>query len=247
MLPVPVYNSDGIAMAYPAPCCGTITCYACDFEAAKAKADLNEKRAQKKLPPMRHCCEFCRAPIGIDVSESEVSRIATKKIKARAKKNDPEAIWQLATTHKNGSLGVPANEQKALELTKKAADLGNVKAQFALGLGYYQGGYGLEIDKEKGRDHWESAAKGGHVKARFALGRDELSKGNTIDSIRHLHIAAASGYNPAMDVLIILFEGGQLRHKDLAKSLRASDKACLDMRSDSRDFYLAHFNANRPR
>ena len=53
------------------------------------------------------------------------------------------------------------------------------------------------------------------------------------------------GYSAAMDALILFFERGLLRHKDLAKSLRAKDKACLDMRSDSRDRYLAQSKANR--
>ena len=249
MMPVPIYESDGTSMSAHAPCCGTIICHACDFEACKAKAMLNIKRKQKKQPPMRHCCEFCRAPIGIDVSDKEMIRICTDRYKGRAEKNDHEAIWELAGAHRNRNdtsrLQVPFNEEKALELAKRAADLGNDKAQLHLGLWYEQGHLGLNVDKERARDLWESAAKGGNVKARFALGRDECSKGDIIDGVRHLHIAAASGYSAAMDALILFFERGLLRHKDLAKSLRAKDKACLDMRSDSRDRYLAQSKANR--
>jgi TPR repeat protein len=178
-------------------------------------------------------------PVGADASDDEIDSHVMKGYMARAEKNDPQAIWQLALSYKSGSgVLVPVNEKKALELTKRAADLGNTEAQYSLGLSYERGDLGLEVDKEKGRNLLESAAKGGNVKARFTLGRDELSKGNIIDSVRHWHIAAASGFEHAMVALIIFFEGGELRHKDLARSLRASDKACLDIRSDSRDRYL---------
>ena len=192
---------------------------------------------------MRHCCEFCRAPIGIDVSENEVKRNFIKGMKARTNKNDPEAIWQLAIAHRDGLYGVPVNEQKALELTKRAADLGNADAQFALGLSYERGELGLKVDKERARDLWVSAAKGGDVRARCFLGQSEFSNGNIIDGARHFHIAAASGYDLAVELLITLFRDGYISHIDLAKSLRARDKACLDMRSDSRDRVLALLKA----
>lgn len=100
---------------------------------------------------------------------------------------------------------------------------------------------GLEVDEGNAWDLWESAAKSGEVKSRHMLGRSEFAKDNMIDAVRHWHIAAASGYTNSMNVLIDLFERGLLCHKDLAKSLRARDKACLDMRSDIRDrFLLAH-------
>jgi len=227
-----------------APCCGTITCSACNLEVVKAREMVNTKRALKKQSPLPHCCEFCRAPepVGIGISNNEIASFVLKGITARAKKNDPEAIWKLAMAHKEGACGLPVNEQKALELLKRAADLGNSRAQYNLGLGYkHGGGLGLEVDKEKARDLFESAAKGGNVKARYALGSDEFSEGNKVDAVRHWRIAAASGYKHAMDALIAFFEGDYLTHKDIAKSLRARDKACLDMRSDSRDRYLARF------
>ena len=138
-------------------------------------------------------------------------------------------------SHKSGSGGVPVNEQKALELLKRAADLGNSKAQFNFGLGYDQGKGGLEVDKDKAQELWESAAKTGNVESRHMLGRSEFSKKNMIDAVRHWRIAAASGYCHSMNALITFFEKGRLSHKDLAKSLRARDKACLDTRSDLRD------------
>ena len=235
MLPMPCVEG----MIVNAPCCGTITCNACDFEAQIAKGAVNKKRAQKRQPPLPHCCEFCRAPAPIGASESELASFVLKAITARAEKNYPDAVHELALMHKKGLAGLPVNEEKALELAKRAADLGCAEAQYALGLSYERGELGLEVDNEKTRNLWGSSARNGHVKARYALGRDEFSEGNMIDAVRHWRIAAASGYGRAVDALIAFFEGGALRHKDLAKSLRARDKACLDMRSDSRDRYLA--------
>ena len=237
MLPMPWVEG----MIVNAPCCGTITCNACDFEAQIAKGAVNKKRAQKRQPPLPHCCEFCRAPAPIGASESELASFVLKAITARAEKNYPDAVHELALMHKKGLAGLPVNEEKALELAKRAADLGCAEAQYALGLSYERGELGLEVDNEKTRNLWGSSARNGHVKARYALGRDEFSEGNMIDAVRHWRIAAASGYGRAVDALIAFFEGGALRHKDLAKSLRARDKACLDMRSDSRDRYLARF------
>ena len=239
MMPVPC--DDGVTSS-KAPCCGTITCNACYMESVKAKEIVNMKRAQKKQSPLPHCCEFCRAPapIGIGVSDSELVSFSLKAITAKAEKNDPEAVYELALAHKSGS-GVPVNEKRALELTKRAADLGSTAAQYSLGLSYYQGRYGLEVDEGKAWDLWESAAKAGNVESRHMLGRTEYSKKNLIDAVRHWHIAAASGYSLSMDALIMFFERGALRHKDLAKSLRARDKACLETRSDIRDRNRVYF------
>ena len=239
MLPMPL---DTSMHAY-ATCCGMITCQACNVETQVAKHKLNKKRAQKNQASLTRCCEFCRTPLPVSPNSEEDVR----RIKDRVEKtNDLEAIWQLAITYRGGLRGEAVNEQKALELSKRAADLGSDKAQYHLGLDYDKGRFGLEVDKEKARVLWESAAKGGNVKARFTLGGTEFLKGNIIDGIRHWQLAAASGHDQAMDALIFHFEEGLLCHRDLAKSLQARDKARLDMRSDSRDRYLALRKAGFP-
>jgi len=60
-------------------------------------------------------------------------------------KGEPQAIYRLANEYARGKLLVK-NEEKALELFRKAADLGNPAAQWTLA-GRYSSGSGVEKDK----------------------------------------------------------------------------------------------------
>ena len=58
---------------------------------------------------------------------------------------------------------------KALELWRRAAELGDYMAQCNIGYAYHLG-EGVEVDKEKAKHYYELAAIGGSVSARDNLG-----------------------------------------------------------------------------
>ena len=156
-------------------------------------------------------------------------------------KNDPIANWMLAVYYKRGTHGVTADEGKVLGFMRRAAELGDNDAQYALAIAYYEGQLGLEMNKQAAMVYLEQSAKGGQARARHYLGNlcSVMSFNRvTRDSVMHLRIAAAAGYSLALEDLLDYFEEGYIRHQDLAPSVRARDKNLLEVKSESRDRFV---------
>lgn len=81
--------------------------------------------------------------------------------------NDPGAIWRLSSLYEAG-LGVAKDKAKANELIRRAADLGQVDAQYRLGRMLLDGD-GATADRTAGLAMLEYAAAAGHVRAAEAL------------------------------------------------------------------------------
>lgn len=91
-----------------------------------------------------------------------------KKLKAKGKAGDAEAIRELAKKYYFGD-GVPEDKIKAVKLCQKAAELGNAKAQFMLAFNYYRGD-GVPVDKAEAVKWLRKAAEQGEVEAQYSLG-----------------------------------------------------------------------------
>ena len=91
-----------------------------------------------------------------------------KKLKAKGKAGDAEAIFELAKKYYNGD-GVPEDKIKAVKLCQKAAELGNAKAQGKLGFCYIIGD-GVPEDKSEAVKWWRKAAEQGDSGAQYDLG-----------------------------------------------------------------------------
>ena len=83
-----------------------------------------------------------------------------------AEAGDPEALWRLARFYEKG-IHVPVNEARALELFRRAADLGLDDAMNDLGFMYSQGLLGLTPDQTRAFQLFESAAEERHPQALF--------------------------------------------------------------------------------
>mmetsp|Transcript_16711 Transcript_16711/g.47984 ORF Transcript_16711/g.47984 Transcript_16711/m.47984 type:complete len:445 (-) Transcript_16711:31-1365(-) len=223
-------------------CCGKTICSACNFDSHRAIFEVNSKRIERQQPLLDlSTCPFCRDP-GTDGNDERI-----KRMKARAEMGDATAMWTLAI-----QFGLVPDEAKSLHLAQNAAELGCTEAQYRLGCIYANGLIGVELDETKADMYFELAAKNGHVLARHHLGKRAYTGGRTgqtitiqsvspvmvIKSIRHWRISAAAGYTPSLLGLIKFFELGLFRHKDLAPSVRARDKALLEMKSESRDRWV---------
>lgn len=96
------------------------------------------------------------------------ARVPLDELAATAR-SDPAAALALADMYEQGR-GVDADPQLALEWRTRAAELGDISAQFDLGL-RYEHGWGAPRDPEASR-HWlQQAADGGSVEAQRALER----------------------------------------------------------------------------
>lgn len=82
--------------------------------------------------------------MGQDLSYDETNRLAFEWFGRAAAQANRDAIWELAAMEYNG-VGIPKNLGRALQLHRKAAELGQVEAMYQLGIAYMNG-TGVEKD-----------------------------------------------------------------------------------------------------
>jgi TPR repeat protein len=121
----------------------------------------------------------------------------------------------------------------------QAAELGNRKAHYELGVYFRDGG-----DMKKAKFHFEAAAMAGHEVARYNLGGVECNSGNMERAVKHWTIAASAGDYKAMHDLITSFKRGHIIRDAINLTLKAYNNACAEMRSDARDAYIRKYTVN---
>lgn len=228
-------------MAMYMGCCGKEICCGCSYDQARVSFERKEKEGKPTgfdgSPP----CAFCRDPMTDDVGQQigYTGNVGMRRMHERADKGDANSMWRIAAYYKEGLGGFPIDYSKALEFTKKAADLGHRDATHFLGEFHWYGSLGTSIDSDKAIACWEKAAKAGSVLARHQLGCLEHDNGNLAKAIKHYRISAAAGYIRSVASLIECFETGALRHEDLAQSMRERDRTLLEVNTESRKRHVA--------
>ena len=114
-LPRPIKPSE---QAYFS-CCGKIICAGCTFTSYTTDS--------------RRLCPYCRGRQRI--SERE----AIERLKKRAEVDDAVAINYLGCFYHVGSMGLPQNFNKAIELWLRAGELGQAAAHHNIGVSYENG------------------------------------------------------------------------------------------------------------
>ena len=116
MLPMPhASGACGVGKVYMA-CCGTMICSGC----SKAEDGEVEKGNIKAW------CAFCRVPIPTTDEEN------IKRVKIRCEQNDANAFYKLGLLYYKGSMGLPQDTNKSIELNTRGADLGSLKRLIGL-------------------------------------------------------------------------------------------------------------------
>jgi hypothetical protein len=206
------------------PCCGKVLCVGCIYSAFEAD--------NRKL------CPFCRTPAA--TSEGE----ALERIKKRAEGDDAVAIHQLGSYYCNGGMGLPQDNNKAMELWLKAGELGCMSSYYNIGDCYYFG-QGVERDMKKAKQYYEFAAMGGVATARNDLACVEADAGNMDRAMKHWMISAGAGHDDSLKNIRECFFEGHATKDDFEKALRAHKEAQDDMRSDQREEAAAYRHLRR--
>jgi hypothetical protein len=209
------------------PCCGKVICTGC------IKQSIDEMHKGN----LKRWCPFCRQPL-IPLSPEKGY---IKRIKKRMKKNDAEAFYTLGCAYRVGHLGLSTNLNKALELLKRAAELGSIRAHYDLATFMFHGRDGAEKDKKKSIQHYKVAAIGGHEMARHNLGMIEMSEGNINIGIKHFMISASSGYEKALEGVGKGYKAGFISKDQYASTLRAYQQTTNQMKSKEREEARAHY------
>ena len=143
--------------------------------------------------------------------------------------NDPVAIGRLGRRLYN-----EGNYKGAFQHYKKAAELGDVDAQYILSC-MFRDGEGVEKDKKKEVYHLEEAAIAGHTFARHNLAIFELNNGRMDRVVKHLIINAKLGDDMSVEGLKENYADGLVSKEDFAVALRAHQAAIDATKSTQRD------------
>ena len=201
-------------------CCGKVICSGCIYAVI--------------LTTGKNMCPFCRSLAPTSGEET------VKRVKKRAEIGDVEAINCLGSYHSKGLKGFPEDWAKALELYRRAAELGNASSYHNIGHAYLDG-RGVERGERKATHYWELAAIGGDVRARHDLGVFEcINAGNINKALKHFMIAVGSGSNESLKKIKQLYLDGYATKDDYAKALKAYQTYQSEIKSVQRDKAAAY-------
>ena len=176
-------------------------------------------------------CPFCRDDIIATASSNKTMiEIYTKRVE----KDDTQAMSNLGHHYNRGRIGLPRDTNKAMELWRRAAELGNSNANLTLGCKYNSGEI-VERDIEKATYYWELAAMGGEVDARYSLGWAEGQAGNWDRSLKHFMLAAGGGSKESLSTIQVMFKRGVATKEDYTQALRAYQAYLAEIKSTQRD------------
>jgi len=201
-------------------CCGKTICSGCVH--APVYDDQGNKVNNRK-------CPFCRTPH--PRTDEEVMERLNKRVALK----DPMAIHKLGVLHSNGTLGLPQNNTKALELFHQASELGCAGAYVSIGVAY-EHGEGVEVDKKTAKHYWEVAAIGGNDIARYNLGvYEKRDSGGMKRALKHWMISVRSGHSNSLKRIKELYTNGDATKDDYIKALRLYQEYLDEIKSVQRD------------
>jgi len=200
-------------------CCGKNMCSGCIHA---PRYDDQGNAMDNKI------CPFCRTSMPASEEES------IKRLQKRMDAGDAQATQIVAGYYSRGLYGLPINHMKALELWKRAVELGRADAYFNIGC-MYLNGQGVSRDMKKAIHYWELGAVGGCAAARHNLGSFEYAAGNMERAIKHYMIAMEGGQNKSLEKIKDLYSKGKATKDDYTKALRSYQKYLAEVKSKQRD------------
>jgi len=207
MLPMPCDEEEWTYV----PCCGKFFCNGC------------------VMCITRYVCPFCNSPGAQD--EEEEKKMIMERIE---KFNDANAMNCLGSNYSSGENGFGIDHSKAIELYRRASELGCADGHLNLGSTYSEG-KGVQVDVKKAIHHYELAAMMGSMRGRYHLGLVEARNGNNDRATRHFLIAAKCGHENSLLKVKRGFMGGLITKEDFEKTLREHAASQDESKSEQRD------------
>ena len=120
---------------------------------------------------------------------------------------------------------IKERKYKPCELFMEASNKGCAEAEYNLGNMYYTG-KGVNWSISKAIEWYSAAANHGHVEAQYTLGNIyELMEGKEKEAFKWYSAAADQGYAKAQNSLGVMFDKGEVVHKDLKMAITYYEKA----------------------
>ena len=211
MLPLPQLDSG----KRHKPCCGKMICAGCIYAVA-----LRGKNKTK--------CPFCRTPTA--VSNKEI----IKRVKKRMEIGNAEAIDNMGSYYCHGVHGLQKNLNKALELWRRAAELGYTESYHNIGVAY-DFGKGVKRNEKMANHYYELAAMGGNASSRYNIGSSEYIVGNIERALKHFMLSAGGGYNVSLRAIQQMYKEGEATKDDYIQAIRGYQAYLGEIKSVQRD------------
>ena len=182
--------------------------------ANESKRTENAEKAENWL---RMAAEEGYPPAQFNIYISDLDK-DVKWLEKAAEKNYPPAQNELGALYYSGKNDIVRNPKKAVEFFRKAADKGNAKAQFYLGV-CYDRGMGVKQNDKEAFKWYEESAKQGYGPAQFNLGAFfESGRGeaaNEDEAIKWYFEAAINDEVDAQSNLAVLYKnrGDKANHE----------------------------------
>mmetsp|Transcript_25391 Transcript_25391/g.37425 ORF Transcript_25391/g.37425 Transcript_25391/m.37425 type:complete len:307 (-) Transcript_25391:861-1781(-) len=205
--------STGLGKSMIQSCCSKTICDGCSH------SHYLHQRQQR----LDRTCPFCRHTV--PKSKEEANKNNLKRIEA----NDPVALRKIGMERYH-----EGNYENAFEYLAKAAELGDIQAQYYLGR-MYQKGEGVDKDEKKEVYFLEKAAIAGHPDARYNLACYEVRNERFDRAVKHWIIAANLGYDKSMMSLMSAYSLGSVSKEDFESALRAHQAAVDATKSPQRE------------
>ena len=210
-------------------CCGNTICSGCFY------SSLHDNNGNIVDNPK---CPFCRTPW--HASNDEYIERTQNRVEA----GDAAAMNTLGCCYRDRRYGLPQDYTKALELWRRAAELGYARADTNIGYAY-SFGEGVEVDKKKARHYYKLAAMKGCTSARYNLGINEKKAGNMDRALKHYTIAAEGGDEDALKPIKELSENGHATKDDYTIALELYQTYLGEIKSYKRDQAAAASDSDR--
>jgi len=162
-----------------------------------------------------------------------------------AEKGYVPSIFNMAVYHEQGN-HVEKNIIKAVELYRKAADMGHTYSEQALAKYLYAGAEGVPANEEEAVKYWRSAASKGNAAAQYKLGRLLSSDPDSTEKQKKsgeefIWISALRDYPSAYYSLFNIFfdkssDSVELEHDYEAFGIRFLMQACYLGDSDAHEY-----------
>lgn len=169
---------------------------------------------------VRNYAVFLLNGIGMDKANPDAAKAV---LEGAIKKGDGEAALTLSSLYAQEN-GIGPDQDKMVENLQKAAELGSVGGQQALGQLYLGGTTGLEKDPAKALDLLGKSSEGGSAVAKNLLATMyDQGVGVEVDKAKALELylaAADQGNSLAQNHLGNIYQNGTGVAQDLAKALR---------------------------
>ena len=146
----------------------------------------------------------------------------------------PLQYSNLGVYYANGLYGFPQTHTKAVELFRRAGELGYAKSYCNIGYAY-DNGEGVEVDEKKANHYYELAAMQGDSSARYNLGNDEAEEGKMNRAMKHYMIAVRNGSDDSLERIKELYSYGYATKEEYTKALQSYQSYLGEIKSAQRD------------